>query len=193
MALASPHQHGAAAAPPPPSRNINLEGAYLHVLGDLLQSIGVMAGGAAIWYNPEWKIVDLICTLVFSALVLVTTFRMLRDVIDVLMESTPRGINASEVESGLKTVPGVEEVHELHIWALTLGKTMLACHVKINADRCPDAVLTDVLRFCDRRYGIHHATVQVERVSQLQGSQSAPDISTPAAPTLLLQAEAASA
>ncbi|CAI5949442.1 unnamed protein product [Closterium sp. NIES-64] len=215
-----------AEAEPARARNINLEGAYLHVLGDLLQSIGVMVGGAVIWYNPEWyvlpsshchrlnlvgravchlllyldstyaaqarclvhspalfpcsdsKIVDLICTLLFSILVLVTTYRMLRDVIDVLMESTPRGINASEVEAGLKTLPGVEDVHELHIWALTLGKVMLACHVRIDAHSNPEDVLNSVLRFCERTYRISHATVQVERsrVPALQGSQSAPDI-----------------
>ncbi|CAI5942635.1 unnamed protein product [Closterium sp. NIES-65] len=198
------HQHSAsspAEAEPARARNINLEGAYLHVLGDLLQSIGVMVGGAVIWYNPEWyvlpsshchrlnlvgravchlllKIVDLICTLLFSILVLVTTYRMLRDVIDVLMESTPRGINASEVEAGLKTLPGVEDVHELHIWALTLGKVMLACHVRIDAHSNPEDVLNSVLRFCERTYRISHATVQVERsrVPALQGSQSAPDI-----------------
>ncbi|TQE12804.1 hypothetical protein C1H46_001450 [Malus baccata] len=66
-------------------RNINVQGAYLHVLGDSIQSIGVMIGGGLIWYKPEWKIVDLICTLVFSIIALATTIRMLRNILEVLM------------------------------------------------------------------------------------------------------------
>ncbi|CBI34617.3 unnamed protein product, partial [Vitis vinifera] len=82
-------------------RNINVQGAYLHVLGDSIQSIGVMIGGAIIWYKPEWKIIDLICTLIFSAIVLGTTIRMLRNILEVLMESTPREIDATRLEKGL--------------------------------------------------------------------------------------------
>ncbi|KAI3966332.1 hypothetical protein MKX01_007175 [Papaver californicum] len=66
-------------------RNINVQGAYLHVLGDSIQSIGVMIGGAIIWYKPEWKIIDLICTLIFSVIVLGTTIRMLRNIMEVLL------------------------------------------------------------------------------------------------------------
>ncbi|KAG0503226.1 hypothetical protein HPP92_003298 [Vanilla planifolia] len=71
-------------------RNINVHSAYLHVLGDSIQSVGVMIGGAVIWYKPEWKIIDLICTLVFSVVVLVTTIKMLRSILEVLMEHTSR-------------------------------------------------------------------------------------------------------
>jgi zinc transporter 2 len=81
--------------------NINVRGAYLHALGDLIQSVGVMIAGALIWYNPNWQIIDLVCTLMFSLLVLATTIQMLRDIVEILMESTPREIDAAAVESGL--------------------------------------------------------------------------------------------
>ncbi|KAF3576875.1 hypothetical protein DY000_02031943 [Brassica cretica] len=92
---------------PKEGRNINVQGAYLHVLGDLIQSIGVMIGGGMIWYNPKWKIIDLICTLVFSIIVLGTTLKMLRSILDVLMESTPREIDAKQLEKGLMEIEEV--------------------------------------------------------------------------------------
>ncbi|KAJ4851503.1 Metal tolerance protein 1 [Turnera subulata] len=116
------------------SRNINVQGAYLHALGDSIQSVGVMVGGAIIWYKPELKIVDLICTLVFSVIVLGTTIRMLRSVLEVLMESTPREIDATELEKGLSEMDEVVAIHELHIWAITVGKILLASHVMIKPD-----------------------------------------------------------
>jgi zinc transporter 2 len=81
--------------------NINVRGAYLHALGDWIQSVGVMIAGALIWYNPNWQIIDLVCTHLFSLLVLATTIQMLRNIVEILMETTPREIDAAAVESGL--------------------------------------------------------------------------------------------
>ncbi|XP_031376729.1 metal tolerance protein 1-like isoform X2 [Punica granatum] len=143
--------------------NINLQGAYLHVLGDSIQSIGVMIGGAIIWYKPEWKVVDLICTLIFSVIVLGTTIRMLRNILEVLMESTPREIDATRLEKGLCGMDEVVAVHELHIWAITVGKVLLACHVKIKRDADADMVLDKVIEYIRREYNISHVTIQIER------------------------------
>lgn len=144
-------------------RNINLQGAYLHVLGDSIQSVGVMIGGAIIWYKPEWKIIDLICTLVFSAIVLFTTIRMLRNILEVLMESTPREIDATKLEKGLCEMDEVVAIHELHIWAITVGKVLLACHVIIKPDADADMVLDKVIDYIRREYNISHVTIQIER------------------------------
>lgn len=144
-------------------RNINVQGAYLHVLGDSIQSVGVMIGGAIIWYKPEWKIIDLICTLVFSAIVLGTTFRMLRNILEILMESTPREIDATRLEKGLCEMEEVVAIHELHIWAITVGKVLLACHVKIKPEADSDMVLEKVIDYIKRGYNISHVTIQIER------------------------------
>ncbi|XP_008244211.1 PREDICTED: metal tolerance protein 1 [Prunus mume] len=144
-------------------RNINLQGAYLHVLGDSVQSIGVMIGGAIIWYKPEWKIVDLICTLIFSVIVLGTTINMMRNILDVLMESTPREIDATKLEEGLLELDDVVAIHELHIWAITVGKVLLACHVKIRPEANADMVLDDVIDYIRREHNISHVTIQIER------------------------------
>lgn len=144
-------------------RNINVQGAYLHVLGDSIQSVGVMIGGAIIWYKPEWKIIDLICTLVFSAIVLGTTIRMLRSILEVLMESTPREIDATKLEKGLCEMDEVVAIHELHIWAITVGKILLACHVIIKPETDADMVLDKVIDYIRREYNIGHVTIQIER------------------------------
>ncbi|PIN04621.1 Zn2+ transporter [Handroanthus impetiginosus] len=121
--------------------NINVQGAYLYVLGDSIQSIGVMIGGAIIWRKPEWKIIDLICTLIFSLIVLGTTIRMLKNILEVLMESTPRDVDAVRLEKGVCDIEEVVAIHELHIWAITRGKILLACHVKIRHEADANIVL----------------------------------------------------
>ncbi|KAM7472361.1 hypothetical protein LguiA_010544 [Lonicera macranthoides] len=143
--------------------NINVQGAYLHVLGDSIQSIGVMIGGGVIWYKPEWKIIDLICTLIFSVIVLGTTINMLRNILEVLMESTPREIDATKLETGLCEMDEVLAIHELHIWAITVGKVLLACHVKIRPEADAELVLDKVIDYIRREYNISHITVQIER------------------------------
>ncbi|XP_021897221.1 metal tolerance protein 1-like isoform X2 [Carica papaya] len=143
--------------------NINVQGAYLHVLGDSIQSIGVMIGGAIIWYNPDWKRVDLICTLFFSVIVLGTTINMLRSILEVLMESTPREIDATKLEMGLLEMDEVVAIHELHIWAITVGKILLACHIKIRPEANADLVLDKVVEYIRMEYNISHVTIQIER------------------------------
>ncbi|GKE72827.1 metal tolerance protein 1-like protein [Tanacetum coccineum] len=96
--------------------NINVRGTYLHVLGDSIQSIGVMT-------------------------VFYTTINILRDILEVLMESTPREIDATRLENGLCAIDEVVAIHELHIWAITVGKVLLACHVKIRHDGNAEMVL----------------------------------------------------
>jgi zinc transporter 2 len=145
-----------------PERNINVQGAYLHVLGDLLQSVGVMIGGAVIWYEPRWKFIDPVCTLIFSVLVLCTTLSMIRSIVEVLMESTPREIDAQAVERGLLGLPGVVEVHDLHIWAITVGKTLLACHIRVQPQVNTNEALQAVADYCERVFKISHVTIQVE-------------------------------
>ncbi|CAI0394208.1 unnamed protein product [Linum tenue] len=122
-----------------------------------------MIGGAVIWYKPEWKIVDLICTLAFSVIVMGTTIKMLRNVLEVLMESTPREVDATKVEKGILEMEEVVAIHELHIWAITVGKILLACHVKIRPEANADAVLDNVINYLKREYNISHVTIQIER------------------------------
>ncbi|XP_058099449.1 metal tolerance protein 1-like [Magnolia sinica] len=146
-----------------PHKNMNIQGAYMHVVGDLIQSVGVMIGGAIIWARPTWLMVDLICTLGFSVLVVWTTISMLRSILDILMESTPDEIDAVMLESGIKSIHGVRGVHDLHVWAISPGKILLACHVTVEPDDDSNRILLNIRNYCEETYKISHITVQIEK------------------------------
>ncbi|KAJ8437891.1 hypothetical protein Cgig2_031407 [Carnegiea gigantea] len=143
--------------------NINLQGAYLHVVSDLIQSVGVMIAGAVIWVKPNWVVADLICTTCFSIAVLISTKPMLADVYGILMERTPREIDINSLENGLKSVKGVSEVHDLHVWSITVGKTALSCHVNVEPDFGSKGILHDIRQYCQTSFQINHVTVQIEQ------------------------------
>ncbi|XP_040993981.1 metal tolerance protein B isoform X2 [Juglans microcarpa x Juglans regia] len=142
--------------------NINVQGAYLHVLTDLIQSVGVMIAGAIIWAKPDWLVVDLICTLIFAVLALSTTVSMLRNICGILMERTPIEIDIDKLENGLKCIKGVQDVHDLHVWAITAGKIVLSCHVTADPLVSSSELICKIRDFCERTYRIHHVTVQIE-------------------------------
>ena len=161
---------GSSSAPAPgacggAATDVNMRGAYLHVLADLAQSCGVAVAGLIIWVQPSLRWLDPLCTLGFSAAVLVASSRLLRDVVDVIMERTPRGVDAAALSAELAALPGVAGVHDLHVWALMPGKLLLTVHL----DAAPGARSQDVLhaaqRVAHRRLGLAHATIQVEGAS----------------------------
>nr|GMC94495.1 metal tolerance protein B [Ipomoea batatas]GMD73339.1 metal tolerance protein B [Ipomoea batatas] len=145
--------------------NINIEGAYLHVIVDLIQSVGVMIAGAIMWAKPEWFLVDLLCTLIFSTVALSTTIPMLRNIFSILMEGTPQEVDIPQLKNGLKCIEGVHDVHDLHVWSITVGKTVLACHVVTEPGANPNEVLHRVREYCERKFKIHHVTIQIEQES----------------------------
>ncbi|XP_021894483.1 metal tolerance protein B [Carica papaya] len=142
--------------------NINLQGAYLHVMADLIQSAGVMIGGAIIWIRPDWLVVDLICTLVFSAFSVSATLPMLKNIFGILMERTPSEINIAKLENGLRSIRGVHSIHDLHVWAITVGKISLSCHVVAEPGVSSAEILHKIREFCEKSHRIHHITVQIE-------------------------------
>lgn len=144
-------------------KNMNLQGAYLHVMGDLIQSIGVMIGGAIIWVKPGWQVVDLLCTLVFCLLVIWTTMNMLKSILNILLEGAPDAIDIARLENGLRNIDGVRGVHDLHVWALSAGKVLLACHVTVGEDADSNDVLHSIKGHCEEIYKIKHVTIQIER------------------------------
>lgn len=143
--------------------NINMRGAIVHVLGDLVQSVGVAIAGALIWWHqddPRWALADPICTFLFAILVLWTTVSILRDVSDVLMERAPRGVEVGVIGQNLLKIQGVSDVHDLHIWSLTLGIPLLCAHVVLTPGADPAEVLRRVTQYC-RTLGIDHTTIQL--------------------------------
>ncbi|XP_043074377.1 zinc transporter 4 isoform X2 [Puntigrus tetrazona] len=142
--------------------NASVRAAFVHVIGDLLQSVSVLVSALIIFFKPEYKIADPICTFLFSLFVLGTTFTIMRDIIIVLMEGTPAGVNYNEVRERLLRVKGVKAVHNLHIWALTMNQAVLSAHVAIDDTVEPQAVLREMTRACFTTYSFHSVTIQLE-------------------------------
>ncbi|NXL89313.1 ZNT2 protein, partial [Alectura lathami] len=156
------HSHGAAGEQP----STSVRAAFVHVVGDLLQSVGVLVASYIIFFKPEYKYVDPICTFIFSMLVLGTTLTILRDVLLVLMEGTPRGMDFNAVRDTLLAVGGVEAVHSLHIWALTAAQPLLSVHIAINAGANAQEVLEEASSRLQRAFRFHTTTIQIESYSE---------------------------
>src|SRR5215510_9562441 len=114
--------------------NLNLRGVFLHVLSDALGSVGAIVAGALIlWTGWQWA--DPVTSVVIGILILISSFSLVRESVDILMQATPRHLNLAEVQHTLETIPGVTKVHDLHIWTLTSGLFTLTAHVVVNGDQ----------------------------------------------------------
>ncbi|KAI8463510.1 MAG: cation efflux family-domain-containing protein [Monoraphidium minutum] len=143
--------------------NINLRGAVLHVIGDLVQSVGVAAAGLLIWMHqddPRWYIADPICTFLFSVLVLWTTKNIMMDIFAVLMERAPQTVNPVQVMAAMSRVEGILDVHDLHVWNISTGIPVLTAHVHIGDEADQNQVL-QALEVYVRDIGIKHSTIQI--------------------------------
>ncbi|XP_035214966.1 zinc transporter 2-like isoform X2 [Stegodyphus dumicola] len=151
------HQHEASG-----KDNINVRAAFIHVIGDFIQSLGVLIAALVIYYKKEYAIVDPICTFFFSILVLITTFAILRETLNVLMEGMPKGMNFQEVMKLIYTIPGVVKVHNLRIWSLSMDKTALSAHLVIASGENPITILKKASSIIRRDLGVFDLTLQVE-------------------------------
>ena len=141
--------------------NLNIRGAWLHVLTDALGSVGAMASGAAIWAFGWWW-TDPLMSVLIGVLVVYSSWRLLAESVGVLMEGTPRGINPDRVRDRIMAVPGVIAVHDLHIWTITSGRNSLSAHVVSDGTRPYEEVLRAVRDAAREACSIDHVTIQVE-------------------------------
>ena len=141
--------------------SLNVRGAYLHVLGDLLASVGTIAAAIVISLTG-WLHADPIASLLTTALIVRGAWQLVRESVDVLLEATPSHIVLQDVRTALEKIPGVESVHDLHVWTVTSGVVALSAHAIV---REPDRQQEVLERACDLmgHMGIHHVTVQIER------------------------------
>ena len=142
----------------PIKRNINLQAAYLHVLGDLLQSVAVLIAGLIIYFEPTYVMADPVCTLIFSAIVFASTRSVIKSSFDCLLEKAPTSLNPEEVLEALVNSGRVFDVHKFRIWNVSLDKTILTCHCSCEWD-AKEAV--EVVKHIARQYGIYDCTVSV--------------------------------
>jgi cobalt-zinc-cadmium efflux system protein len=145
--------------------NMNMRGAALHVLGDALGSLGVLAA-AVVLLTTGWPYADTVASLFIVALIVPRAVGLLREVGHVLLEGVPRGIDAAEVQEALRAVPGVSDVHDLHVWAINDRKPSVSAHIVIDGQwhaGCGDTSVLDCAgRMLRERFGLSHSTLQVE-------------------------------
>ncbi|XP_009876902.1 PREDICTED: zinc transporter 8 [Apaloderma vittatum] len=163
------HSHGAQArdhvlASPEEAAlsNASLRAAFVHTMGDLFQSISVLISALIIFFKPEYKIADSICTFVFSIFVLATTLTILRDLLIVLMEGTSKGFAYDAVKTRILAVEKVESVHNLHLWSLTMNQTILSAHVATANTVDSREILRDITQALFEHYSFHSITIQIE-------------------------------
>lgn len=140
--------------------NINIRAAAAHVIGDLLQSLGVLLAAIVIKVYPQAAIADPICTVLFSVIIVVVTFKVARDSILVLIEGT--NIDTASIADELRTVTGVVQVHSLHVWCLAPGKEAVAVHLAVDETNDRDVILNNATNIVRRKMNAITCAIQIE-------------------------------
>ena len=141
--------------------DINVRGAYLHMLSDAVVSAGVVLAGIAIWATGiGW--IDPVVSLVIAALIFWQTWGLLRETVEMSLAAVPRGIDYDAVTGALAALPGVARVHDLHLWPMSTTEPVLTAHLVVPGGYPGDAFLTAARAMLHERFGIGHATLQVE-------------------------------
>ncbi|MFC7044412.1 cation diffusion facilitator family transporter [Halobacteriaceae archaeon GCM10025711] len=147
--------------------NLNVRGAFIHLLADAAGSVAAIVVGLVLAVT-DWYVLDPAFAVVVAALVLYSTFDLLRDSVNILLQGTPRDVDLGEVRSFLAGIEGVVEVHDVHVWALSASEYSLSAHVVVAEDTDGDAVLRRCQATLGERFGIDHATIQVESPSHVE-------------------------
>jgi len=143
--------------------NLNLQGALLHVLGDLLGSVAAIIAGLVI-LGTGWMPIDPLLSLVVAALILRSAWSLVKRSAHILLEGTPEWLDVARMRRELtESVPGVNDVHHVHVWSLTPARLMLTMHVTLQDDNGdPAAVIRVIKRRLHQEYGIDHSTIEIE-------------------------------
>jgi len=145
--------------------DLNIRGAFLHMFGDALGSIGIIAGALVI-YHTGWQWIDPVLSIFIGGLIIWTARDVIKDSLNILLEGLPRGMKLRTVMSAIQGVEGVCDVHDLHIWSLGSSTHALSCHIRIDDVAYPesDRILRRLNRMLSDRFHIHHTTIQFEHV-----------------------------
>jgi cobalt-zinc-cadmium efflux system protein len=141
--------------------NLNVRGAWLHVLSDALGSVGVIAAASLVWIFG-WRWADPIASIGIALLVIFASWQLLRETVGVLMEAAPSHIDVDEVRRVLRETPGVLSIHDLHVWTITSGFVSLSCHVESSHEVADHELLAALQQILRERFAIDHVTIQVE-------------------------------
>ena len=143
------------------SDNLNVRGAFFHVLGDAVGSVGAILASLAILFF-EWRAADALISAVVALLILSSSWILIRDAVDILLEGAPSHINLKSLKDRIASASGVHSVHDLHVWTLTSGVVAMSCHVVVDRTVTQSDVLTRISGIAQDSFSIEHATIQIE-------------------------------
>lgn len=143
--------------------NLNVKAAFLHVVGDTLSSVGVVAAGIIMFFTHRY-LIDSIVSIVVGAVIVFGTGKMLREVLNILLEGTPRGIILGKVVQTIKSIEGIVDIHDVHVWSMTSYMHYLSAHLVVRRKELGriDEILNEVKKALAERYRINHSTLQIE-------------------------------
>jgi len=141
--------------------DLNIKSAFLHMAADTLVTAGVVAAGVVIWLT-SWYWLDPAVSLIVSAVIVLGTWGLVRNAINLALDAVPEGVDAAAVRAHLLAMPGVTALHDLHIWGMSTTETALTCHLVLPGGHPGDAVLNGVAQQLHHLFGIQHTTIQIE-------------------------------
>jgi cobalt-zinc-cadmium efflux system protein len=141
--------------------DLNIKSAFLHMAADTLVTAGVVAAGVVIWLT-SWYWLDPAVSLIVSAVIVLGTWGLVRNAINLALDAVPEGVDATAVRAHLLAMPGVTALHDLHIWGMSTTETALTCHLVLPGGHPGDAVLNGVAQQLHHLFGIQHTTIQIE-------------------------------
>ncbi|MEO8440092.1 MAG: cation diffusion facilitator family transporter [Spartobacteria bacterium] len=141
--------------------DLNIRGAFLHMAADAAVSAGVVVAGILI-LQTGWSLIDPISSLLIVVIILIGTWGLLRDSINLVLDAVPRGIDPGAVQTFLEALPGVEGIHHLHVWGLSTTETACTAHVVKREPQLDDQLLKTIAHELHERFGIEHTTIQFE-------------------------------
>jgi cobalt-zinc-cadmium efflux system protein len=155
--------------------DLNIKGAFLHMAADAGISLGVVLAGFGI-YATGWTWIDPLSSLAIALIILLGTWGLLRDSMNLALHAVPKAINVDDVKAYLASLEGVERIHDLHIWAMSTTETALTAHLEKPLADNEDSLLARAACELHDRFGIEHVTLQIERdAAQAQCRQVADD------------------
>lgn len=152
--------------PVKPGRDLNVESAFLHVLGDAISSVGVILAALIIW-RTGWQVVDPIMSAVIGVIIMVSSVRVLKSSLHILVEGTPDGLSVRKISDAIQAIPGVIGIHDLHVWNICSGHVALSAHVVLTeaASHASESTMTALKTCISSHFGIDHTTIQFECVA----------------------------
>ncbi len=141
--------------------DLNVKGAFLHMLADGLVSVAVVIGGIVIYFT-QWQLIDPLLSLLIILVIAISAWGLVKDAFNLSVDAVPSNIDLEAIKQYLLSLPGVEEIHDLHVWAMSTTQVALTAHLLRNSRYIDDDMLHQATQKLRDEYGIHHTTIQIE-------------------------------